>query len=90
MEFLMEKKIELYDILTLDDDQKYVNLQELEYEKERYHLLVLLDEEERPTEEHVILKYVDHNGMMEFEDVSEKLAQILFPLFQDEYEKNQQ
>ena len=51
----MEKN---YEILTLDDNMSYVNLEEITYQDEVYMLLVLLDEEENPTEEYTILKKV--------------------------------
>lgn len=79
----MEKN---YDILTLDDNMSYVNLEEITYQDEVYMLLVLLDEEENPTEEYTILKkVVISDSEYELEEIDEALHDTLMPIFQENF-----
>ncbi len=81
----MEKE---YEILTLDDNKDYANMQELSYEGQTYAFLLELDKESNPTEEFVILKKIMVNDTdYEFEEITDELMDVLLDLFEKEFMK---
>ena len=47
------KEIELYDIITLDNDEEYTVVKEIKEKDKTYYLLVPVDEEEEPDVENI-------------------------------------
>lgn len=85
---MSDKMKKEYEILTLDDDKDYANMQELSYEGETYAFLLEIDKEENPTEEFLILKKVMINDTdFEFEEVEEEKMDLLLDLFEKEFQK---
>ena len=77
-----------YEILTLDDNKDYANMQELTYEGSTYAFLLEIDQNENPTEEFLILKKIMLNDTdYEFEEVEEEKMDALLDLFEKEFQK---
>lgn len=78
--------IELYDILTLENDKKYTVLKELSYNNQEYYFLVEVDEDEEILEEQLIVKKVEIDGEIgvspleenEFSEVKELFIDMLY------------
>lgn len=79
--------MEIYDVITLDDEKDYLNIQEIVYENYPYHMFLLLDSEKNPTEDYFIFKRIDLEDGFELEEVAEDLEKKLFPLFQKNYDE---
>jgi len=83
-----EKMEKEYEILTLDDNKDYANMQELTYEGETYAFLLEVDKEDNPTEEFLILKKIMINDTeYEFEEVPDGKMDDLLDLFEKEFTK---
>ena len=66
------KKIELYDIITLEDNTEYTVLKMLNEENQQYALLVPIDEEEEPDMENSkIVQLLESKGEISIEEVDE-------------------
>ncbi len=77
--------MELYDILTLDDDKDYALLSMKEYDGNTYCLLVEVDEEENPLENVLILKKVSlGNNEFEFEQPDPDALSVITDVFKDQ------
>lgn len=73
-------EIELYDIITLEDDTEYTVISQLEYQEKLYYLLVPIDAEENPNmNEARIVEYKKSEN--EVEEVSDELEPILASKF---------
>jgi len=79
--------IELYDILTLENDKKYTVLKYLPYNDQEYYFLVEVDDEEEILEEQLIVKKVLIDGEIavapiedekEFKEVKELFVNMLY------------
>ena len=76
------KKLELYDIITLDDNTEYTILKMLNENNNRYALLAPIDEEEEPDMENVrIIRLLESKNEMAIEEVEETKAQDLAKKF---------
>lgn len=85
-------KMELYDILTLDDDKDYALIQMEEIEGSTYCLLVEVDQEENPLENYMIYKRITISETeYEFEELDEeeypKIAEVFADHFEEEAEE---
>ncbi len=66
-------EIELYDIITLDNNEEYTILKILKKEEEKYYLLAKIDEEEEPNMEEIkIAKEVVENGLLAIEEIEDQ------------------
>ena len=66
------KEIELYDIITLDNDEEYTVLQSLIESGKKYYLLSMVDEEEEPDLENIrIVEEIKENGKIIVEEVED-------------------
>lgn len=78
--------IELYDILTLENNKKYTVLKKLPYNEQEYYFLVEVDDEEEILEEQLIVKKVEIDGEIgvspledeEFKEVKEIFINMLY------------
>ena len=67
------KKIELYDIITLEDNTEYTVLKMLLEENRQYCLLAPVDEEEDPDVEHIkIVELKEENNKTVIEETTEE------------------
>lgn len=67
------KKIELYDIITLEDNTEYTVLKMLLEENRKYCLLAPVDEEEDPDVEHIkIVELKEKNNKTVIEETTEE------------------
>lgn len=73
------KELELYDIITLDDDNEYTILKALNNFNQKYYLIAPIDEEEEPDMENVKIvkeiKVEDRIAIQEETD-AEKLKEL--------------
>ncbi len=89
------KKIELYDIITLEDNTEYTVLKMLLEENKQYILLAPVDEEEEPDMEElkiVELKEEDTKTVIEEidEELNKKLAKKFLNLLREGIEENEE
>lgn len=73
------KEIELYDIITLDNDEEYTVIKKLKDNKQEYYLLAPVDEEEEPDVEKIkIVEVLNKNNQTVVEEIEdEKLLKRL-------------
>lgn len=89
------KPVELYDILTLEDDKSYTIANMLEHENKTYLYLIEVNEEEDLIEENqLIVQRVIKNGedsVMKIEDEEEykTIAKLFFKLFKTELDASE-
>ncbi len=77
--------MELYDILTLDDDKDYALLKMETIKDEPYCLLVEVDQEENPLENSLILRRITlPDGSFEFEELVEEEYNMISEIFQEQ------
>ena len=77
--------MELYDILTLDDDKDYALLKMETIKDETYCLLVEVDQEENPLENSLILRRITlPDGSFEFEELVEEEYNMISEIFQEQ------
>lgn len=77
--------MELYDILTLDDDKDYALLKMETIKDETYCLLVEVDQEENPLENSLILRRITlPDGFFEFEELVEEEYNMISEIFQEQ------
>ncbi len=78
--------MELYDIVTLDNDRDYSVIKMEEYQGETYCMLIEVDKEENPMEELLILRKVSLNDKeFEFEELSPEMLQEVAEVFKDQF-----
>lgn len=79
--------IELYDILTLENNKKYVVVKELSYNNKDYYFLIEVSEEEDLLDEQMIVKKVFIDGEIgvapiteetEFKEIKEIFINLLY------------
>ena len=79
--------IELYDILTLENNKNYTVVKHLPYNNEDYYFLIEVDEEEELLEDQMIVKKVSIDGEIgvapimdekEFKEVKEIFINLLY------------
>ncbi len=86
------KKVELYDIITLEDGTEYTVLKMLNHQDKIYYLLAPVDEEEEPDMENVkIVECIENNNEQIIEEVedetlSAELAKKFLSLLREEIE----
>ena len=67
------ENIELYDIITLDNNEEYSVIKILEEEGKKYYLLAWVDEEEEPDLENIkIVEKVIENGKTLLEEIEDE------------------
>ena len=67
------ENIELYDIITLDNNEEYSVIKMLEEEGKKYYLLAWVDEEEEPDLENIkIVEEVIENGKTLLEEIEDE------------------
>ena len=72
------KEIELYDIITLEDDTEYTALKMINKNEKKYCLLAPVDEEEEPDMENIkIVELIKENNETVIQDIEEELAPTL-------------
>ncbi len=72
------KEIELYDIITLEDDTEYTVLKMIDKNEKKYCLLASVDEEEEPDMENIkIVELIKENNETVIQDIEEELAPTL-------------
>lgn len=72
------KKIELYDIITLEDDVEYTVLKMLTKNNKNYCLLAPVDQEEEPDMENLkIVELISSNEETRVEEPEEEITQKL-------------
>ena len=78
------KKIELYDIITLEDNTEYTVLKMLLEENRKYCLLAPVDEEEDPDVEHIkIVELKEENNKPIIRETSEETTKKMARKFLD-------
>ena len=79
--------IELYDILTLENNKKYTVVKYLPYNDNEYYFLLEVDDEEEILEDQLIVKKVEIDGEIgvapiedaqEFKEVKEMFINMLY------------
>ena len=66
------KEIELYDIITLDNNEEYTILKMLNDNNKKYYLLAPVDEEEEPDMESVkIVEEINENGLIRIAEIED-------------------
>lgn len=79
--------IELYDILTLENNKNYTVVKYLPYNEEEYYFLIEVDEEEEILDEQMIVKKVVIDGEIgvapiedeeEFKEIKEMFINMLY------------
>ena len=77
--------MELYDIVTLDDNKDYTLLKMEEINNETYCLFVEVDQEENPKENALILRKVTlPDNTFEFEELVEEEYKMVSEIFQEQ------
>ncbi len=78
------KKIELYDIITLEDNTEYTVLKMLLEENRKYCLLAPVDEEEDPDVEHIkIVELKEENNKPIIKETTEETTKKMARKFLD-------
>lgn len=77
------KQIELYDIITLEDETEYTVIKILENQGKTYLLLAPVDEEEEPNMEEIkiVEEVIENNKIMIQEEEDEERLKELSKLF---------
>ena len=79
--------IELYDILTLENNKEYTVVKILPYNNNEYYFLIEIDKDEELLDEQMIVKKVEVNGELgvalitdekEFKEVKEIFINMLY------------
>ena len=79
--------IELYDILTLENNKKYTVVKQLPYNGEEYYFLIEVDDDEELLEDQLIVKKVCIDGEIgvapimddtEFKEIKEIFINMLY------------
>lgn len=79
--------IELYDILTLENNKNYTVVKHLPYNDNEYYFLIEVDEEEELLDEQMIVKKVEIDGEVgvapieneeEFKEIKEIFINMLY------------
>ena len=82
------KEIELYDIITLDNDEEYTVVKEIKEKDKTYYLLVPVDEEEEPDVENIrIVEKIIKGDKIKIKDVEKNECKRLSDLFIEELRK---
>ena len=82
------KNIELYDIITLDNNEEYTVIKELKENQKEYYLLAPVDEEEEPDLENVrIVEKTIKDDKITLKDIENKDRKRLSDLFIEELRK---
>ena len=82
------KEIELYDIITLDNDEEYTVVKEIKEKDKTYYLLVPVDEEEEPDVENIrIVEKIIKDDKIKIKDVEKNECKRLSDLFIEELRK---
>lgn len=77
--------MELYDIVTLDDNKDYSLVKIEQYKDETYCLFIEVDQEENPKENVLILKKIIlPNGSFEFEELEDEELNEISEIFRDQ------
>ncbi len=72
------REIELYDIITLEDNTEYTVLKIIDKGEKKYCLLAPVDEDENPDMENIkIVELIKENNDTIIEDVEDELSQKL-------------
>ncbi len=67
------ENIELYDIITLDNNEEYTVIKKLEKDNKKYYLLAWVDEEEEPDLENIkIVEEILENGKILLEEIDDE------------------
>ncbi len=78
--------IELYDIITLDDQKDYSVIKMEEYQGETYCMMVEVDKEENPLDNFLILRKVPLNEKeFEFEELNSEELKTISEIFHDQF-----
>lgn len=84
------KKIELFDIITLENDEEYTLIKKLKKQEKEYLLIAPVNEEENPDLENAkIVEMIEENNKVIIEDVEntellEKLSNEFLALLRKE------
>ena len=82
------KEIELYDIITLDNNEEYTVVKEIKEKDKTYYLLVPVDEEEEPDVENIrIVEKIIKGDKIKIKDVEKNECKRLSDLFIEELRK---
>lgn len=82
------KEIELYDIITLDNDEEYTVVKEIKEKDKTYYLLVPVDEEEEPDVENIrIVEKIIKGDKIKIKDIEKNECKRLADLFIGELRK---
>ena len=82
------KEIELYDIITLDNDEEYTVVKEIKEKDKTYYLLVPVDEEEEPDVENIrIVEKIIKDDKIKIKYVEKNECKRLSDLFIEELRK---
>lgn len=77
--------MELYDIVTLDDNKDYSLVKMEHYHDETYCLFIEVDQDENPKENIIILKKILlPDGTFEFEELEDKELNEVSEIFRDQ------
>lgn len=78
--------MELYDIITLDDNKDYSLVKLEEYKGETYCMLIEVDEEENPLEDFLILRKVPINDTeFELEELGDSEYKEIAEIFKEQF-----
>lgn len=86
------KEIEIYDILTLEDDKEYTVIKKIEENNKTYYLIAPIDESETPNLEEIkIMEEVKENSKIyldeiEDEKILEKISRQFLSSLKEEFE----
>lgn len=78
--------MELYDIITLDDNKDYSLVKMEEYQGETYCMLIEVDQEENPLDDFLILRKVPLNDSeFEFEELGMEEYKTISEIFKEQF-----
>ena len=86
------KELELYDIITLNNDSEYTILKMTEYLGKKYYLIAPVDKEENPDMENIkIVEEIKREGLIMIEEETkaanlEALSKIFLEQFTEDLE----
>ncbi len=78
--------MELFDIVTLDDNKEYSIVKIEEYQNETYCLLIEVDKEENPLDNYLILRKIPLNDQeFEFEELGKEEYNTIAEIFKEQF-----
>lgn len=78
--------MEIYDVITLEDNKEYVILDIVDYQDNKYLYCVEIDKDENPIDEYIVAKLISPTEVEEV--IDEELLKNLAKLFEEDMLKD--